>query len=324
MRSMETDRMDDALEGLDESGMRTHVERFPQYLAESAHLANRVPDPSGCDGVVVAGMGGSGIGAEVMKNLCRESLDVPVIPVHDYSIPRFVDEDYFFVAVSYSGNTEETISAFREARERGCETLAITSGGKLAAEEPEHVVEVPDGIPPRAALPQLLSPLVGVANRLGADYDLEAVAASLDDPRDRALGFARELEGSVPLIYGYGDLSPAAYRWKCQFNENAKTHAFWNYFPELTHNEVEGWPSADGFSCVLLRSDDGRQEERVGAAKEAALPEGSTLEASFEPGLGGVLSAIHLGDWVSLYLAALRGVDPTPVSTIEGIKELLS
>lgn len=323
MRSMSIEDMERALDELDGEDMVAHVRRFPEYLKRSGDLVAEAPDPSGCGGVAVAGMGGSGIVGEVLTRLCEDELDVPVVPVHDYDFPRYVDEDWFFVSVSYSGNTEETVSAHREAVERGCETLAVTSGGVLGEEESDHEVRLPEGFPPRAALPQLLAPLVGVANGLGADLDLPAAGEAMGDVRGEALSIAEAVRGSTPVVYGYGALEPAAYRWKCQFNENAKTHAFWNAFPELNHNEAEGWPSADGFTCVLLRSDHGRMEERVDATLSTVLSDVETVESRFGSGLDGALSAVHLGDWVSLYLAAMRGVDPTPVDAIEEIKRRL-
>ncbi|MBS1262979.1 MAG: Bifunctional phosphoglucose/phosphomannose isomerase [Methanonatronarchaeales archaeon] len=323
MPSKRTEELERRLARVDGESMRRHVEGFPEYLSDAARLSERVPDPSGKSGIAVAGMGGSGIGAEIMRALCSTELDLPVVPVHDCKPPRFVDGDYLFVSVSYSGDTGETISAHRRAVARGCDTLAVTSGGRLGGEEWDHLVEVPRGIPPRAALPYLLAPLLGLANRLGADLDVEDAASRLENPREPATETALGIHGSIPVIYGYGALAPAAYRWKCQLNENSGSSAFWNYFPELNHNEVEGW-SDDGMSCVVLRSTDDEMERRVDAALEAVVPAEVVHEHEFGDGLPGVLSAIHLGDWVSLYLAGLKGVDPTPVNDIEKVKGLLS
>lgn len=308
------------MRALDSGDMVSHVESFPRYVAEAREA--ETPDPGKTDGVAVAGMGGSGIVGELLAALCRDVLDVPVVALHGPSLPRFVGPGYLFISVSYSGNTEETLSAHRGAVERGCRTLAVTSGGRLVKEERDHLCRVPRGLPPRAALPHLLAPLVGIANHLGADLDLRGASRSLGDPRERAYEIATGIGEEVPLVYGYGPLAPAAYRWKCQVNENAKRHAFWNYFPELDHNEAEAW-DGEGFAPVVLRTEDGDMEERVDATLEAALPRERVHQATFEGGLSGVLSAVHLGDWVSLYMAGMRGVDPTPVPKIERVKGLL-
>jgi glucose/mannose-6-phosphate isomerase len=256
-----------------------------------------------------------------------------------------VSEESLVVALSYSGNTEETLSAFRDALPRTRRLLAVTSGGALGAlcaEQGIPWIEIPSGYQPRAALGYLLFPLLGLFGRLGLIGDLEGVFSTLDEvAREAAPGegeneaqrLARALHGRVPLVYGAGPTAPVALRWKTQLNENAKQPAFWAEIPELCHNEVVGWELTRKIlpqgTVAFLRSRHDHPRVRAGIEiLEKLLSEREIpwfeVHGRGDGVLAQMLSLLFLGDWVSAYLALTNGVDPTPVEIIRDLKDRLA
>lgn len=324
-----------------------------QVLAgwEAGKEAELPPHPSPPSAVAVLGMGGSGIGGDLLRTLLAGEGRIPVVVVKDYKVPRWIGPGTLAFAVSYSGNTEETLAAYQMARDQGASPVAITSGGKLAEmaqRDGVPLVRIPPGFPPRAALGYLFFPMLAVLHRLGALKNLEEgvrecveVLRSLGDrlgpsaPVDRnpAKQLATRLLGRIPVVYAATSLlEPAALRWKCQFNENSKVLALWNVFPELNHNETVGWgveeELAQIFQVVLLRDreEEPRIAQRVAITVDLALHRARGLHEVWTEGYGKLarlFSAILFGDLTSVYLAYLRGVDPTPVPVIEELKRRL-
>ncbi len=334
----------------DPQGMRDLILRLPQMCDEAWQLATKATLPRMAPKVIVTlGMGGSGIGGDLLRAVLYDEAPIPTISVKDYRIPASVGRDTLVFACSYSGNTEETLAGYDEALQRGAACVAITSGGELLrrAREREHVtIVIPGGLPPRAALPYLFLPMLGLLARLGvvASYDAqlsEAVqilrqigAEQGSGPAGLARGLGESLLHRIPVIYSASPfLEPVAQRWKDQMNENAKTFAVWNTFPELNHNETVGWGVDDvlakTLAVVLLRD---RHEtiqltRRVTITRELAFQKaGSVQEVSTtgEGKLARLLSLIMVGDLASWHLATLRGVDPTPVPVIEELKRRLA
>ena len=302
--------------------------------------------PARPNGVAVLGMGGSAIGADLVL-AAAPHLPVPATVVRGYEVPAWVGPDTLVVAVSYSGATEETLAATRAALERGCAPLCVASGGALAALACERrlpLVAPPSGLQPRAALGYLAMPLLAALERAGlvaaADGDVAETAALLRevarecapavaDEFNLAKGVARRVHGRVALVYGAGLTVPAARRWKTQFNENAKTPAFFGELPELDHNEVEGWahgPRLATLTHVVVLEDlhaGERLRRRVALTATALGAMGVAVERLETRGLSPLaraLSLVALGDHVSCYLALLEGADPTPVETIARLK----
>jgi glucose/mannose-6-phosphate isomerase len=301
--------------------------------------------------VVICGMGGSAIAADLVIGVYAERLRRPVAAVRDYVLPGWAGEHTLVVALSYSGTTEETLTCVMDALDRGCPALAVTSGGKLGewyGAEGVPVVGVPPGLQPRAALLHMLAPLLVVLARLEVIPDVEddladaraslaaavaAYAPEVPEEANPAKRLARILEGSLPLVYGSQMTAPVALRWKCQLNENAKAPAFWAALPELDHNEIVGFeapgPMGGLTQVVMLR--DPRQhrqvERRVEYTREVIEPAVggvATVAGDGATVLGRVLDLVTLGDFTSLYLAALRGIDPGPVESIGRLKERLA
>lgn len=295
--------------------------------------------------VAVLGMGGSAIGADLVFAACEPP--VPTAVVRGYALPAWVDPGTLVVAVSYSGDTEETLAATEAALARGCTPLCVTSGGRLmalAAGRGLPTVAVSPGLQPRAALGHLAMPVLAALERVGlvapaADQVAEAAAVlaeaaaslapAVGDDANLAKAVARRLAGKVAVVCGAGVTVPVARRWKTQLNENAKVDAFSAELPELDHNEVEGWGGGGPLSSlghVVLLADgygDERLTRRVdlsAAAIAACDVSVERLETRGVSALARILSLVTLGDHVSLYLALLRGVDPTPVGVISRMK----
>jgi glucose/mannose-6-phosphate isomerase len=298
------------------------------------------------ENVVVAGMGGSAIGGELLKDLLREDATVPVEVSRAYSLPGYVDERSLVFVVSYSGETEETLSSFLDALKRKCMVVCLSSGGRLlefAERLSVPFLRVPSGFPPRAGLPYLFAPLMVLSERLGvvlgvSDGFSEAMsvlgrvsrecAPEVPVSSNAAKSLAVGVNGSVPVVYGFGVFRGVAQRFKTQFNENAKVPSKWEVFSEVDHNEVVGWERAGSlaecFSVVFLRDKAEPVEfrNRIEITKEL-MPAGSKLFEVWSHGegvLARMLSAVCVGDFTSIYLALLRGVDPTPVETIRMLK----
>ena len=335
---------------VDASGMLSMVLRLGPMISEGWHAAAGIHPPvARPTAAVVCGMGGSGIGGDLLQVLLAPASPVPVVCVRGDRLPAFVGPDTLVFLCSYSGDTEETLACGDVAVAAGAVPVVVTSGGRLASRTRERghpLVVVPGGLQPRAALPFLLMPLLRIAAAAGLGREREADAreaagllsdlANLWNPEvpsaaNPAKRLAEALRGTLPVIYSASpDTEPAARRWKTQLNENSKVHAVYGSFPEIAHNEVVGWDGAGNDaqprSVVVLRDrDDGPASEgRVEAARSAAFLRARSISDVWSVGSGRlarVFSLILFGDLVSVYLAVLRGVDPTPVAVIDAIKQ---
>ncbi len=298
--------------------------------------------------LVFAGMGGSAIGGDLLAAFAGVRLAIPMVVVRDSRLPAFVGSRSVVFATSYSGETEETLVLAGQAVRAGATLIAITRGGRLAEMAGPHgtTIRVPGGLAPRAALGYLMISALAVLERwnlagpCGAEVEeaartLEQIAAETDPAvptaRNAAKRLAEQLTGCIPAVYAASpEVEAAARRWKCQFNENSKTLATWNVFPELNHNETVGWEAppeiARMFAVVVLLAGDEAQQVRrqVRLASDLAFRPAAGVHEVHGRGegrLARLLSLVMLGDLTSIYLAYLRGVDPTPVAMIETLKQ---
>jgi glucose/mannose-6-phosphate isomerase len=348
-------------EEIDRAGMLAEVAGLPRQLREGYERARAglagaffgtfpaIP-PAEPDGLVVCGMGGSAIGADLVL-ACLPGLRVPASVVRGYSLPEWAGPETLVVVVSYSGETEEALACAAQARARDCAPVCVTSGGSLGAlavAEGLPLVRVPGGGQPRAAVGSLSMPLLATLEAAGlcpehatdvatAAQQLEADNAILgpdsaeDDNPAKAL--ARRLEKRLAVVYGAGATAPVARRWKGQINENAKAPAFFNELPELDHNELMGWTSLPHLtsSTVALFLQDESGEDRLTRRAELTAREYEALGVATElvaargdSRLARLFSLVQLGDYTSCYLALLYGVDPTPVDAIQAFKANLA
>jgi glucose/mannose-6-phosphate isomerase len=339
------------LKDLDRSAMLDTVGAFPDQLRHAVAIAGGVDYPSiEPRNVVVAGMGGSGISGELLRDWALDRLEVPVTVVNDYHLPEHCGDRTLLFVESYSGNTEETLSCFEQGVMRGCSMVAVASGGELARRARVRgvpLVEIPGDLPvPRSATAYLLVPLLVALERMGLAYATDelreahtvlsdvqrSLAPTTPTAANEAKQLAHALHGTIPVIYGQGLLRAAARRWRTQLNENPKMLARDDVFPECNHNDTPAWGESgnqDLFSVVILRDNVEAPEvvDRLEITREMAFSRArvvAEVRAMGEGALARILSAMYVGDYASLYLAFIRGMDPAPVEMIEDLKRALA
>lgn len=338
---------------LDPKNMLGLTESFPDQVRRAVDIANAAPLATGSvrpDLVMLTGLGGSAAGGDFVRALFEANGSVPFFVNRDYHLPAFVGSGALVIACSYSGNTEETLSAYHDARRKGASIICVTSGGKLAelAESDGFpLIRIPAGQPPRTALGFLLMPVVVASERLGMipaqDYDalighLEACVklwtVDVAGPSNPCKSLALALHGKVAVLYGLGSWQGlVANRWKGQINENAKVMAFANTYPELNHNEILGWVKCTQqgvaqWAGVVLQ--DGSETAKMRKRREvterltADVCEWHGVTATGQDLLQKALALALFGDFLSLYMAALNGVDPENIDSINILKNELA
>lgn len=343
----------DTIARLDPSGMLASLYGLPDQCRDAWELAQQIDRPPGdIDKVVVLGMGGSAISGDIWRVLLQRECAVPVFNVRRYDLPPFVDERTLVIASSYSGNTEETISAFRQSLATPARRLVIASGGKLLAEARAN------GVPaftfefkgePRAAVGWSLMPLLALSQKLGWMQGLEndlaeaidVMSALREELRETSpcnsnpgKQLASRLYDKLPVIYAGWPLTEVAHRWKSQLNESAKVWSFHEELPELHHNAIVGIALPERIAAstavVMLRSPDLvhrrvqiRHEFTHRKLSEAGV-DVTQVEARGTSALAQTMSLVLFGDYVSAYLAFLYEVDPTPTDVIEELRDWLS
>jgi glucose/mannose-6-phosphate isomerase len=342
-----------AYQRIDPEGMLACIRDLPSQCRAAWQEAQAFELPDAywdIDKVVILGMGGSAIGGDLLRSLVVLESPVPILSHRDYELPLVVDGRTLLIASSFSGNTEETLSAFETGLGTGARKVVITSGGRLldaarANGVPAFVFHYDSE--PRAALGYSIMPLLAIAQKTGIvaekSEDVNETIRVMDDlaarineraplARNPAKQLAEKLYLRLPVVYGAGVLAQVARRWKGQFNESAKVWCFFEELPEANHNALVsyGLPkeiAARAFVVllrapsihprVLLRYDITR------AALEEAGVESAMVDAEGKSPLAQIMSTILFGDWVSLYLAILNGVAPAPTTAIDKLKEEL-
>ncbi|MDK2887287.1 MAG: glucose/mannose-6-phosphate isomerase [Thermoanaerobacter sp.] len=343
-----------AMYAADTKGMLKALWELPEQCARAWELgmAAQLPPAGQFKHIVVTGLGGSAIGGDFLRVYAARRLGVPVVVNRDYVLPEFVGPHTLVFAVSYSGNTEETLSAYARAREKGAALVVLTTGGRLgemARQDGVPVITVPGGIAPRSATGYLFLPTLAVLYRMGLLPDpgqevhecvslLQSMREELkpEVPRDSnpAKMLAAGFYNRIPVIWGSsGTTEVVAQRWKGQINENAKAPAYWNVFPELNHNELVGFEFPGELLrrlyVVILRDphDHPRVQKRFAITRE--IMEGAVagvveIMARGSGALARLYSLVYIGDYASVYLAMLYGVDPGPVRVIDTLKARLA
>jgi glucose/mannose-6-phosphate isomerase len=336
---------------VDPSDQLGDVLSLPEHLRDALWRVESaiMEDRDAPAGLVVAGMGGSAIGGALARAALGDHSTRPIFVTRAYGLPTWTTPDTMVLCASYSGDTEETLACYESAGLLGAKRTVVTAGGQLAEmarADNVPVIPLPGGLQPRASVAYTIvaslevAALCGVGPRLTSEIDVAASHTEQlvaewgpDAPEDSlAKELARGLHGTIPLVIGAGVTTPIAYRWKTQVNENAKQMCFWSELPEMDHNEIVGWegaPAQGQFAAVFLDDSDAhprlkermRLSEGVVASKAAAS---YRLETRGQTGIERVVSLVLLGDLTSIYLAALRGVDPGPVPVLDELKAALA
>lgn len=331
--------------GVDASNLLQTISSLPSQIIETYRSHNHFytynpSEPLG--NIVICGLGGSGIGGELLKSYLYSKISIPIFNVHSYDLPKYVNNNSLLVAVSYSGNTAETLSCFAAGIKAGAKTICVTSGGRLmerAREEKLPVLKVPSGLSPRAALGYLFTGLLCIMEGLNLIHSLRK---EMKDAYETLIHLVRQYEANslnnlakdlsaalhkkIPLIFGSGNHTEwIAYRWKTQFNENGKINAYANYFPELNHNEIVSLCQNEAGIAIIVLEDVGdhpdvcQQRERVINLLMQKHPV-YRIPSTGKTDLARMWSLILLGDYLSAYSAILKNVDPTPIDPIIQLK----
>ena len=302
---------------------------FPEELntlKDQVLISDSFNIPEDFDNIVISGMGGSGIVGKLFSELYSAK---PVICLDDYNIPEFVGKETVFIGISYSGNTEETISCTEQALKRGALVFAITSGGVLSGMVKEKII-IPPGLQPRSAIGYMLMPLLNTFMHMdsGKRKALSDLIDGVDRHHEEASKLGKEiaLEKKIPAIYGFSPFRYVAYRWKTQFNENSKLMAINNYFPELNHNDTMSLRDTylkETFFFITFGGSSGKIGSRINATGKVTSTEFYEVAPSGRDDIEKMFYLIHFGDYMSLETALSRNVDPGDVSSIEELKRLI-
>jgi len=315
------------------------IKRFPSQFQEGLDLVRNLNIDGEFKRVMVCGVGGSSLYVELINNYLEATGEIQIEVSRSYSIPKDQRDDTLFVIASYSGNTEETISCFEQVKLRGYKSVILTSGGKLnqlASEKSLPIIKLPTGIQPRLATGYIIGALVKLLSNLNLISDKEKeilsmakkIEATLDE--DKTKDLALRIKGKVPIIYSTENNFSIARISKIKFNENAKTQAFWNFFPELNHNEMVGFTNLvmkPFFIIFKSKFTHERNHKRIEIFKKITQGLGAEVEVLDMVGenvLEEMINAYYFIDHVTFYLAEAYGIDPEPVEMVEQFKQLLN
>lgn len=324
--------------------MKALIKDFTNQIAHAIVIGNAYSpsEKRKLSNVLISGLGGSGIGGTIAAEAVASEAHIPITINNSYFIPGFVDDETLFLACSYSGNTEETVSATTLAYEKGAKIVVISSGGKLTEMAEKHhwdFIAIPGGQPPRASFGLSFPEVLYVLHTHGIiskkfEKDLEASMKLLDDNeaaiQKEALEVAEKLFGKIPVIYAADGFGGVATRFRQQINENAKMLCWHHVIPEMNHNELVGWRTKnDDLAVVLFRNEtdfkniQARMEINKGTFAEYT---NTTVEvwSKGESDLQRVLYLIHIGDWISYFLGEKKGVDIMEVKAIDYLKDELA
>jgi glucose/mannose-6-phosphate isomerase len=329
---------------LDRENLRAVILDFPGQFAVGAKAANDIKVSGNFRSVSISGMGGSALPADVLKTIINESAAGVKFGVHvnrDYSIDTVAEFQSLNFFASYSGNTEETLSSFAEALKKKLPCVCFASGGKLAEESRKNhipLVMIPSGIQPRYALGYFIGAMLKVLENsnlmekqitklLALEKDLNKKTRKYENVGKK---LAAKIKGKTPVIYANDEFGVLAKIWKIKINENAKTPAFWNVFPEMNHNEMVGFSLPQAKFIAIFLADPGGHPHNIKRmkitagllAKKGVATETILMEKA--PLMEKLFSGVVLGDWISYYLALAYGQDPTPVAMVEALKKKLA
>lgn len=334
-------RQRDPSDALGVAAMQFEQARFAAEIRNPDHDGREITK------VVIAGMGGSALAGLLLKTWLESELDVPIEVIRDYNLPSYVDHSTLVIASSYSGNTEETVSCFAQARARAAQTAVVAAGGELGRLADEYSVAyaaLPAGMQPRMTVIYGLRALTALLAHFGvigfdkfdeiktaADWlgsETMAWVPGVRTDKNLAKQLALMAVGKTPVFYAGGLMAPIAYKWKISWNENAKNVAFWNQYPEFNHNEFIGWsshPVEKPFAVFDLKSrfEHPRTLKRFEISDRllsGKRPKATTVDLKGDSVVAQMLWGSVLADFASIYVAILNGVDPTPVPLIEKLK----
>lgn len=317
------------------------IAAFPSNIQQALEIADtaaiRMTNGT-INNIVICGMGGSGIGGKIVAQWLQNECKVPILSCQDYTLPAFVNEQTLVIGSSYSGETEETLFAIREAHAKGAQIIGICSGGTLKSfclENDYDVITVPGGNPPRTALAFSLVQLVAIFTKLNfvasqrlieIERGRQILEQELDCIHSEAKKVAAILQDKVPVVYAGANYEAITIRAKQQFNENSKELGWQHVIPEMNHNELVGWGGGDDrYAVWFLQTGDlsERNQKRFEISVDITKKHSQSVHVSEVVGSSIIeksIYLIHLIDWASLYLSNLKNGDPIEIRTIDFLK----
>lgn len=322
--------------------MNQLIERFMDQLEEGIQIGRNAsvrPAAENITHVYVAGLGGSGIGADFVSSFIQDECNIPFLVRKGYHVPAFVGPNTLAIASSYSGNTEETLISYDQIKEKGARIICVASGGKIiekAKADGYDYIQVPGNWPsPRACLGYSVAAQLAALTHLGLissratdqmEKAIPFLRSEAEDIRSQAKSIALRLHHKIPVIYIEDRMEPVAVRLRQQINENSKALCWHHVIPEMNHNELVGWTEKDDNLVVLyLRNDDDydRNAVRMDINKKIIAKYASDIVEVYSKGANLIeksLYLVHLGDWISWELSVLRGKDALEVNVIDFLK----
>ncbi len=344
-----------AISEIDKSDMLLKVASLPEQIEESREIieTSQLENIFKINNIIISGMGGSAISGDIVQSFLRDRLEIPIYVNRQYDLPKWANKNTLLISQSYSGNTEETLSAFKYGYQKRCKIIGISSGGKLQQFcEKRNIshIKIPPEFPPRAATGYMLfSSLYFLKKirviKLDLDSEIKETISITKEFREHnkkeilekeniSKQIAKKLLNNIPQVYGFDIYSPIAKRWCTQFNENSKIICRYDEVSESNHNDIVGWSMnpevTNKFTCIIFRDDEIESiymSKRLNFMKklfETISKDVIEIQVKGKKRLAKMIYAMYLGDFVSCYLAIIRKIDPTPVSIINELKEELS
>jgi len=325
--------------------MKQLVQAFPTQLHEAIIIGQsyRFQTPKkDFANVVLTGLGGSGIGGSIVQNYVADKMKIPFIVNKDYFLPSFINADSLVIVSSYSGNTEETLAAMKQAIKAKATVVCITSGGKvsdMAKRKNFDCILLPAGMPPRSCLGYSMVQVLYTLQHFGyikSDFEaslkaaIKLLKAEEKDIQKQAKALAKKLAGKTPIIYAASSFEGVAVRFRQQINENSKMLCWHHVIPEMNHNELVGWRDKDATRAVVFlrnENDYERTQMRMDINRQVIRKYTSNITELWSKGkthFERVFYIVHLTDWATVYLAELHGVDATEVKVIDHLKNALA
>jgi len=339
---------------IDKSNQIGKLEKLPVQIKESFEIvnSNEFEKLFKINNIIINGMGGSAISGDIIKSLLINKLNIPLFVNRSYHLPKWANKNTLVITQSYSGNTEETISAFKQAYQKKCKTISISSGGKLQEYSENrgiNHIKIPSGYIPRSAITYFLFISLKILDIIGLTTnvlkinieELLDVAKDVIEHNNKKIPkennpskkIAQTILSTLPQVYGWNIYSPIAKRWSTQFNENSKLISKFDIVTESNHNDIVGWSEnyemSKKFSCIIFRDkslESIYMSTRLDFMKKLYLDVAANfieIHAKGNDQISKIVHLIYLGDFISCYLAILRNIDPTPVTIIDELKDIM-
>lgn len=342
------------LKSIDKSDMNKSLFHFPEYITNAQYLVDEteIPKLYNIQQIIISGMGGSAISGDILRDYTEEKGFIPMIVYRSYQLPKWANKHTLVISQSYSGNTEETLSAFKHAFEKKCPIISLTSGGRLQEYSSKRSIPciiIPDGFQPRCALAYLFFGGLFSLQKMGlftnaiekeiqetielTTHLIDSIHPSVQFDQNIAKQIAKRIDSTIPYIYGWDIYQSVVRRWATQINENSKMIAGFQSVPESNHNDIVGWSEhtekTNLFSVLIIR-DYHRETIRMKTRLDfmttfyhQVAADVIEIPVQGKSNLAKMMYLLILGDYVSYYLAILRKRDPTPVSIINQLKQTL-